>query len=107
MTKWSFPISTARSPSMFCLHFLLIFIYMIGFDLFLCFSLFHFIFFFFSPHSFIHYFFRVVAFFLSFFFLLSCHRFCLPLRSDVFGHILPNVFGEDWTQSGVAQFYTN
>lgn len=28
-------------------------------------------------------------------------------KSDVFGHILPNVFGEDWTQTGVAQFYTN
>jgi phosphatidate phosphatase LPIN len=28
-------------------------------------------------------------------------------KSDLFGHILPNVFGEDWTQTGVAQFYTN
>jgi phosphatidate phosphatase LPIN len=31
----------------------------------------------------------------------------LLIRSDLFGHILPNLFGEDWTQSGVAQFYTN
>jgi len=28
-------------------------------------------------------------------------------KSDVFGHILPNVFGEDWTQPGCTHFYTN
>lgn len=28
-------------------------------------------------------------------------------KSDLFGHILPNLFGEDWSQPGVAQFLTN